>query len=130
LLVAGIVSLILGATVDKHPEIGWIEGFAILIAVAIVVLVTAINDYEKQKKFGALQEANNEGKKCEVIRDGKVNSIHPERLVVGDIMLITAGLHISADAIVLSAPDTIMMSEASITGENDSIKKSPFEDCV
>lgn len=45
LLLCGIVSLILGSTVDKHPQIGWIDGFAIIVAVVIVVLVTALNDY-------------------------------------------------------------------------------------
>jgi len=54
LLVCGIVSLILGVTIDEHPEIGWIDGFAIILAVVIVVLVTGINDYQKQKKFIAL----------------------------------------------------------------------------
>lgn len=37
-------------------------------------------------------------------------------------MYLTAGLHISGDALVLTAND-VMMSEASITGENDSVKK-------
>jgi len=47
LLVAGLVSLILGVTVDSHPEIGWIDGFAIMLAVGIVTLVTGVNDYQK-----------------------------------------------------------------------------------
>jgi Ca2+ transporting ATPase len=34
---------------------GWIEGVAILIAVVIVVLVTAFNDWSKEKQFRGLQ---------------------------------------------------------------------------
>jgi len=49
-----LVSLILGLTLDEHPEIGWIEGFAIMIAVVVVVLVTGTNDYQKEKKFAEL----------------------------------------------------------------------------
>lgn len=45
LLVLGVLSLIIGATVGNHPEHDWIDGFAIIIAVIIVVLVTATNDY-------------------------------------------------------------------------------------
>jgi len=71
LTVAGVVSLILGLTVGEHPETEWIEGFAIILAVVVVVLVTGVNDYEKQKKFIALQEANQNTKKVEIIRDGK-----------------------------------------------------------
>jgi len=37
---------------DNH---GWIEGVAILIAVVIVVLVTAFNDWSKEKQFRGLQ---------------------------------------------------------------------------
>lgn len=35
---------------------GWIEGTAILIAVLIVVLVTSINDYTKEKRFRKLND--------------------------------------------------------------------------
>jgi magnesium-transporting ATPase (P-type) len=45
LSVSAIVSLVLG--LRENPSTGWIEGTAILIAVFIVVFVTAANDYEK-----------------------------------------------------------------------------------
>lgn len=45
LSVSAIISLILG--LRENPSTGWIEGTAILIAVFIVVFVTAANDYEK-----------------------------------------------------------------------------------
>jgi magnesium-transporting ATPase (P-type) len=35
--------------------IAWIEGFAILLAVFVVSMVTAVNDYQKEKQFLALQ---------------------------------------------------------------------------
>ena len=52
LLVAGVVSIVLEMIV--HPEkrsLAWIEGFAIILAVFIVVLVTAINDRKKELEF-------------------------------------------------------------------------------
>lgn len=38
---------------EQHEEHGsaWIEGVAILICVVVVVLVTAINDYSKERQF-------------------------------------------------------------------------------
>ena len=45
LLASGIVSLVLGLWFGAHPEVEWIEGFAICMAVFIVVIVTGINDY-------------------------------------------------------------------------------------
>ena len=36
---------------EGESEAGWIEGAAILVSVIIVVLVTAFNDYTKEKQF-------------------------------------------------------------------------------
>ena len=45
LLAAGLISIVLGLTVDDNKAEGWIEGFAICLAVFIVVIVTAVNDF-------------------------------------------------------------------------------------
>lgn len=57
LLVAGVVSIIL-EMISKADErsIAWIEGFAIIMAVFIVVIVTAVNDRKKELEFQKLNE--------------------------------------------------------------------------
>ena len=45
LIVAAVVSLALG--LHENPATGWIEGTAIIVAVALVVSVGATNDYQK-----------------------------------------------------------------------------------
>ena len=60
LLASGVVSFALGLTVDTS-DAGWIEGAAILVAVAVVVLVTATNDYQKEKQFRELNKASESG---------------------------------------------------------------------
>lgn len=60
LLASGLVSLALGLTVDKS-DAGWIEGAAILVAVAVVVLVTATNDFQKEKQFRELNKMSEGG---------------------------------------------------------------------
>ena len=54
--VANILSTFfnLSEEVDDHST-DWIEGFAILVAVIIVVFVTAFNDWSKEKQFRGLQ---------------------------------------------------------------------------
>jgi 1,4-dihydroxy-2-naphthoate octaprenyltransferase len=49
LLVAAILSIVLEtSTADaSHRSTAWIEGFAILVAVFVCTLVSAINDYQK-----------------------------------------------------------------------------------
>lgn len=56
LMVAAVASIILGVTVEPNKEIAWIDGAAILAAVVIVVLVTALNDWTKEKQFRGLQK--------------------------------------------------------------------------
>lgn len=50
LIIAGIASIIINLIMEEESERGtaWIEGFAILLAVAIVVIVTAWNDLKKE----------------------------------------------------------------------------------
>ncbi len=40
---------------EEEEEHGWIEGVAILVAVIIVVFVTAFNDWSKERQFRGLQ---------------------------------------------------------------------------
>jgi magnesium-transporting ATPase (P-type) len=55
LVVCGIVSAVLGATIGEHKDTGWIEGVAIMAAVVIVVMTTAINDLQQERQFQALK---------------------------------------------------------------------------
>ena len=56
LMVAAIISIILGVTVEENKKIAWVDGAAILSAVVIVVLVTALNDWTKERQFRGLQK--------------------------------------------------------------------------
>lgn len=51
LIVSAVVSLVIGIWED--PRKGWIEGAAILVAVIIVAVVTATNNYSKEVCFNA-----------------------------------------------------------------------------
>ena len=48
LCAAAVVSLVLAFTVEKHNNVAWIEGVAIIVSVFIVSNVTAGTDYMKQ----------------------------------------------------------------------------------
>ncbi|OEH79990.1 calcium-translocating p-type pmca-type protein [Cyclospora cayetanensis] len=56
LMVAGFVMIVLGVTMGEHPEVEWVEGFAIWVAVMVVVSVTALNDWGKEKQFRKLSK--------------------------------------------------------------------------
>lgn len=129
LLVAGVVSLILGSTLSKHKSYDWIEGVAILMAVVIVTQVSAINDYQKEKKFARLQEDNQKRKAVTVLRDGTRNIMHPSEVLVGDLVEIATGMAIPADCLLLLGNDVEAM-EAAMTGESDNLKKKTVLECL
>ena len=56
LIGAAILEIVLGLTVSEHKDTAWVEGAAILVAVAVVVLVTAFNDWSKERQFRGLQK--------------------------------------------------------------------------
>lgn len=58
LTIAAIVSLSLGIyeTVSAGQGVDWIEGVAICVAIAIVTIVTAANDWQKERQFVKLNK--------------------------------------------------------------------------
>ena len=86
LCVAAVISLVLGIATEGIKE-GWLEGASILIAVVIIVSVTAGNNYIKQKQFEKLNAIANE-KSCFVFRGGNKTQISVYDLLVGDIVEI------------------------------------------
>lgn len=125
LLASGVVSLGLGLTVDKS-DAGWIEGAAILVAVAVVVLVTATNDFQKEKQFKELNKVS-EGGQVPVLRDGEVQDISIFDLLVGDVMLFETGDILPADAIIFTGHG-IRVDESQMTGEAEDVLKDADED--
>ncbi|KAI6193370.1 Calcium-transporting ATPase [Aphelenchoides besseyi] len=111
---------------SEHSS-SWIEGVAILICVVIVVLVTAINDFSKERQFRNLQEKIETGQKFSVIREGEALDVPVSELVVGDVIRVKYGDLIPADGILLQSND-LKVDESSLTGESDHVKKSAEED--
>eukprot|EP01113_Clastostelium_recurvatum_P039556 TRINITY_DN604_c1_g1_i5.p1 TRINITY_DN604_c1_g1~~TRINITY_DN604_c1_g1_i5.p1 ORF type:complete len:1175 (-),score=467.74 TRINITY_DN604_c1_g1_i5:38-3562(-) len=124
LAVAATVSIVLGVTVED-PKTGWIDGTAILVAVCIVIAVTAGNDYNKEKKFQHLTEIRDD-KKVTVVRGGQKQEVSAFDLVVGDVVEIEAGGTIPADGVYLRGQD-VSVDESPMTGESDSVRKDEEE---
>ncbi|XP_025830661.1 plasma membrane calcium-transporting ATPase 2 isoform X6 [Agrilus planipennis] len=107
---------------DDETSHGWIEGLAILISVIVVVLVTAFNDYTKERQFRGLQSRIEGEHKFAVIRHAEVIQIPVSEIVVGDICQIKYGDLLPADGILIQSND-LKVDESSLTGESDHVKK-------
>ncbi|CAI5448926.1 unnamed protein product [Caenorhabditis angaria] len=140
LLVSAIISLALsfyrppeeeggGGNDDGEHDAGWIEGVAILISVVVVVLVTALNDYTKERQFRGLQAKIETEHRFFVIRGGQSIQVVVNELVVGDIAQIKYGDLLPTDGVLIQSND-LKIDESSLTGESDQIRKSPEHDPV
>uniref|UniRef100_A0A3Q1G023 Calcium-transporting ATPase n=1 Tax=Acanthochromis polyacanthus TaxID=80966 RepID=A0A3Q1G023_9TELE len=116
-----------GVEDEGEAQAGWIEGAAILFSVIIVVLVTAFNDWSKEKQFRGLQSRIEQEQKFTVIRKGQVIQISVAEIVVGDIAQIKYGDLLPADGILIQGND-LKIDESSLTGESDQVRKSAEKD--
>ncbi|KAJ6215836.1 hypothetical protein RDWZM_010336, partial [Blomia tropicalis] len=116
-----------GPSMHEESEAGWIEGVAILVSVIIVVLVTAFNDYTKERQFRGLQSRIEHEHKFSVIRNNEVIQLLVSELVVGDICQVKYGDLLPADGIIIQSND-LKVDESSLTGESDHVKKGELFD--
>nr|AAK11272.1 PMCA1bx [Aquarana catesbeiana] len=116
-----------GSAEEEEGEAGWIEGAAILLSVVCVVLVTAFNDWSKEKQFRGLQNRIEQEQKFTVVRGGQVIQIPVADIVVGDIAQIKYGDLLPADGVLIQGND-LKIDESSLTGESDQVKKNLEKD--
>ncbi|XP_034054606.1 plasma membrane calcium-transporting ATPase 1-like isoform X1 [Gymnodraco acuticeps] len=116
-----------GVDEDGEAEAGWIEGAAILLSVVCVVLVTAFNDWSKEKQFRGLQNRIEQEQKFTVVRGGQMLQILVSEIVVGDIAQVKYGDLLPTDGILIQGND-LKIDESSLTGESDHVKKSVDKD--
>lgn len=111
-----VLSIIPGMVVK--PSDGWLEGVAILCALAISVLLTAWNDYSKDSKFIELQSLNRE-ESLPVLRGkrGSTQTIDIWKLVVGDVILLAPGDKLPADCLIIESVN-LQVKEAN---KNDNV---------
>ncbi|XP_018555668.1 plasma membrane calcium-transporting ATPase 3b isoform X1 [Lates calcarifer] len=116
-----------GAEDEGEGDTGWIEGAAILLSVVCVVLVTAFNDWSKEKQFRGLQSRIEQEQKFTVVRKGNVIQIPVADMVVGDLAQVKYGDLLPADGILIQGND-LKIDESSLTGESDHVRKSVDKD--
>lgn len=118
-----------GVEDEGEAEAGWIEGAAILLSVVCVVLVTAFNDWSKEKQFRGLQSRIEQEQRFTVLRGGQVIQIPVSEIVVGDIAQVKYGDLLPADGVLIQGND-LKIDESSLTGESDHVKKTLDKDPI
>lgn len=89
----------------------------IIIGNTVIGIVQEIRAKKTLEKMSLLNAPH-----ADVIRNGSVKQISTEELVKDDVILLTAGKQICADAIVISG--NIQVNESLLTGEADEVEKT------
>lgn len=97
-----------------------IDAGVIAAALLVNVVISFIQEYRAGKAFEAL--AASQSHITNVLRDGVRSQVDAKELVPGDIVFLSAGSIVPADAYILSCTD-FSVSEAHITGESAPVHK-------
>lgn len=118
LLVAAAIAAYMALTTGY----GWAKVWVILAVVVINTFLGIWQESRAEAALEALKKLNSHD--AVVIRDGKKQKIDAAHLVPGDIIEITAGDMISADARLIEA-SSLMIDESGLTGESVPVEKDP-----
>jgi Ca2+-transporting ATPase len=98
------------------------KGDGIFLAVAIL-LVSAISIYQDSRSRNALEKLKVISQPhCNVIRNGTVEEVAIEEIVVGDCLMVEEGTTIPADGIIVHSND-FSVDESILTGESFAVYK-------
>uniref|UniRef100_A0A5B6YGK5 Calcium-transporting ATPase n=1 Tax=Davidia involucrata TaxID=16924 RepID=A0A5B6YGK5_DAVIN len=126
LLVCAVLSLGFGIKQEGLKE-GWYDGGSIIVAIVLVIAVSAISNFKQSRQFEKLSDESSDIK-VEVVRDGRRQPISIFEVVVGEIVCLKIGDQIPADGLFLDG-HSLKVDESSMTGESDHVEindKNPF----
>lgn len=116
-----IILILIGAAVISYfsgDKI--IEFYVITGIVAFIILLSFFEEYKATKDMEALRKLT--PKKAKAIRDGKKQEIDGETLVPGDIIVLSRGDIVPADARIIHSSN-LQVDESALTGESVAVSK-------
>lgn len=91
------------------------DTLTIFAVIFLLVLAEVYNEFRAKKAIASLEKITAPKTKC--LRDGVIIEIDAENIVPGDILILTAGTKIAADAKVQQCVD-LQIDESALTGES------------
>ena len=122
-----IIILLVAAVISAATEMIEAKGFVpptdsiiILVVVLINAVLGVVQENKAEKAVEALQKMA--AATTKTLRDGKIESIKSEDLVVGDVIILDAGDAIPADCRIFECA-SMKIEEAALTGESVPVTK-------
>jgi P-type Ca2+ transporter type 2C len=91
------------------------DAITIFIVIILLVFAEVYNEFRAKKAISALEEIA--APKAKVLRDGNITAVDSKDIVPGDILVLSPGTKIPADANILRSID-MQIDESSLTGES------------
>ncbi|KAG6102623.1 hypothetical protein E4U30_003841 [Claviceps sp. LM220 group G6] len=133
LSIAAVISLAVGLYqtfgtehAAGEPKVEWVEGVAIIAAIAIVVIVGSLNDYSKERQFAKLNKKKQD-RNVKVVRSGKTMELSVFDILVGDVVHLEPGDLVPVDGVLIDGFN-LKCDESQTTGESDIIRKRPSDE--
>ncbi|XP_059665848.1 calcium-transporting ATPase 5, plasma membrane-type-like isoform X2 [Cornus florida] len=120
-MIAAAASLGLGIKTQGIKE-GWYDGGSIVLAVTLVIIVTATSYCGQSLQFQTINEEK-QNIHLEVIRGGSRVVVSLFDLLVGDVVPLKIGDQVPADGVLISG-HSLAIDESSITRQSKIVQKS------
>lgn len=120
-ILLGIVAILFYTDVYLPEKPSYANIIVIAILVSASTLLEFFEEYRSNKAAEKLKELV--ATTTTVIRDGKEIPIPIKEVVLGDIVILSAGSMIPADLRVIEAKD-LYVGQSSLTGESDAVRKN------
>ncbi|KAI9672356.1 MAG: hypothetical protein M1817_003378 [Caeruleum heppii] len=103
-----------------------IEGVVITVVILLNVIVGFVQDYRAEQTILSLRALS--APTCKVLRDGRIEFVKAETLVVGDVVQMAVGDMVPADLRLFDGMNA-SADEALLTGESIPVIKTPHSTC-
>jgi P-type Ca2+ transporter type 2C len=121
-IVSGVLDFIDLQSQGAKEGIPFKDTIAILSIVILNGVLGYLQESRAEKALAALKGLSSP--KVQVLRDGQRIEVEADRLVPGDIMLVEAGVQLSADGQIIEASN-LQVRESALTGEAHAVNKRP-----
>ncbi|KAJ1946089.1 hypothetical protein GGF37_001362 [Kickxella alabastrina] len=125
LVVSALISLVLAFFEEENDKLtAYVEPIVIMLILVANATVGVLQETSAENAIAALKEYSPD--ECRVVRNGGVVSkVNAVELVPGDIIVVSVGDKIPADARVISVESSVLrIDQALLTGESVSVTKS------
>ncbi len=120
-----IVALIIDVVFAFLGQTEWYEALGIAVAVIIATLVSTLSEYRNENAFQRLQEEASRIV-CKVYRDGTLDEVSINDLVVGDAVVVQTGDKVPADGFIIDGE--LAIDQSVLNGESEEVEKAVAPD--